>query len=93
MTSPVHGPANTNSRPTVKCKTCGKVIIARFPNSFLILTTLLVLQEFGRSSIKFHEPQCERKKVAEEMRRGREEEGEEKVSYIDHIGESENCEN
>ena len=52
-----------------------------------------MLQEFGRSSIKFHEPQCERKKVAEEMRRGREEEGEEKVSYIDHIGESENCEN
>ena len=47
-------------------------------------------QEFGRSSIKFHEPQCERKRVAEELRRERErqEEGEEnKVSYIDHIGE------
>ena len=25
MTSPVNGPSNTNSRPTVKCKTCGKV--------------------------------------------------------------------
>ena len=47
-------------------------------------------QEFGRSSIKFHEPQCERKRVAEDLRREKErrEEGEEnKVSYIDHIGE------
>ena len=45
-------------------------------------------KEFGRSSIKFHEPQCERKKNAEESRKDKEKnEGEERtVSYIDHIG-------
>lgn len=45
-------------------------------------------KEFGKSSIKFHEPQCERKKNAEESRKDKEKnEGEEKtVSYIDHIG-------
>ena len=45
-------------------------------------------KEFGRSSIKFHEPQCERKKNAEESRKDKEknEEEERTVSYIDHIG-------
>ena len=39
---------------------------------------------------RFHEPQCERKKVAEEKRReAAEGETEDKQpSYIDHIGES-----
>ena len=61
---------------------------------FLLIVTdfnsFYLRQEFGRSSIKFHEPQCERKRVAEDLRREKErrEEGEEnKVSYIDHIGE------
>ena len=57
---------------------------------FTLFNLFSFSQEFGRSSIKFHEPQCERKRVAEELRREKErqEEGEEnKVSYIDHIGE------
>ena len=47
-------------------------------------------KEFGKASIRFHEPQCERKKVAEDIRKEREEgENEEKpVSYIDQIGGS-----
>ena len=41
--------------------------------------------------LRFHEPQCERKKVAEEKRREAAEgetEADKQPSYIDHIGES-----
>ena len=41
--------------------------------------------------LRFHEPQCERKKEAEERRREAaegESEADKQPSYIDHIGES-----
>jgi len=46
-------------------------------------------KEFGKASIKFHEPQCERKAKAEEERKQRQKEAEaaeeKPVSYMDHI--------
>ena len=44
-------------------------------------------KEFGKSSIKFHEPQCRKKKIAEDLRKEKEKSvvEEKPVSYIDHI--------
>ena len=44
-------------------------------------------KEFGKSSIKFHEPQCKKKKIAEDLRKEKEKSvvEEKPVSYIDHI--------
>jgi len=49
-------------------------------------------KEFGKSSIKFHEPQCRKKKIAEDLRKEKEKSvvEEKPVSYIDHIPEEEN---
>lgn len=47
-------------------------------------------KEFGRTSIKFHEPQCEKKKIAEDLKKDKEKSDceEKSISYIDHIGKS-----
>ena len=44
-------------------------------------------KEFGKSSLKFHEPQCKKKKIAEDLRKEKEKAvvEEKPVSYIDHI--------
>ena len=44
-------------------------------------------KEFGKSSIKFHEPQCRKKKIAEDLRKEKEKPvvEEKPVSYVDHI--------
>ena len=48
-------------------------------------------KEFGKASIKFHEPQCEKKKLADDLRKEKEKEAQEEkpVSYMDHIGKTE----
>ena len=45
-------------------------------------------KEFGKSSIKFHEPQCKKKKMAETLRKEKEksDSDEKEVSHIDIIG-------
>ena len=45
-------------------------------------------KEFGKASIKFHEPQCEKKKMADDQRKEKEKQAQEEkpVSYMDHIG-------
>ena len=45
-------------------------------------------KEFGKASIKFHEPQCEKKKIADDQRKEKEKLAQEEkpVSYMDHIG-------
>ena len=44
-------------------------------------------KEFGKSSLKFHEPQCRKKKIAEDLRKEKEKSvvEEKPVSYTDHI--------
>ena len=44
-------------------------------------------KEFGKSSIKFHEPQCQKKKIAEDLRKEKEKAvvEEKAVSYIENI--------
>ena len=44
-------------------------------------------KEFGKSSLKFHEPQCKKKKIAEDLRKEKEKAvvEEKPVSYTDHI--------
>merc|ERR1719347_1470481 len=46
-------------------------------------------KEFGKASIKFHEPQCEKKKIADDLRKEKEKQAQEEkpVSYMDHIEE------
>ena len=45
-------------------------------------------KEFGKASIKFHEPQCERKKAAEEQKKVKDnvDVEEKSASYIDFVG-------
>ena len=47
-------------------------------------------KEFGKASIKFHEPQCEKKRAAEETKKEQQRramvEKEKPVSYMDHLG-------
>lgn len=46
-------------------------------------------KEFGKASIKFHEPQCEKKKIADDLRKEKEKQAQEEkpVSYMDHLEE------
>ena len=45
-------------------------------------------KEFGKASIKFHEPQCEKKKITDDLRKEKEKQAQEEkpVSYMDHLG-------